>query len=62
VDFYGSEGGIDAVGLGAGLSAPLLGAVAKATDLVKLESLAAVVKNREALFKGHESTVVKALH
>ena len=62
VDFSGTEGGVDAVGLGSGIAAPLLGAVAKSTGLVKLESLAAVVKNKEALFKGHETTVIKNLH
>jgi oxalate oxidoreductase subunit delta len=61
VDFSGSEGGIDAVGLGAGLAAPLLGAFAKATNLVKVEDLAAVVKNKEALLDGHQATVVKTL-
>ncbi len=61
VDFSGTEGGVDAVGLGAGIAAPLLGAVAKTTGLVKLESLAEVVKNKNALYKGHETAVVKAL-
>ena len=61
VDFSGSEGGVDAVGLGAGLAAPLLGAFAKATGLVKVESLAAVVKNKEALLEGHRAAVIKAL-
>lgn len=61
VDFSGTEGGVDAVGLGAGIAAPLLGAVAKTTGLVKLESLADVVKNKNALYKGHETAVVKAL-
>ncbi len=61
VDFSGTEGGVDAVGLGAGLAAPILGAFAKATALVKLESLAEVVKNKEALLKGHQAAVVKAL-
>jgi hypothetical protein len=28
---------------------------------VKLENLAAVLKNKEALYKGHEQAVVKAL-
>jgi len=61
VDFSGTEGGVDTVGLGAGIAAPLLGAVAKTTGLVKLESLAEVVKNKNALYKGHETAVVKAL-
>lgn len=59
VDFSGTEGGVDTVGLGAGLAAPILGAVAKATKLVSVEDLAAVVKNKNALFRGHEATVVK---
>jgi 2-oxoacid:acceptor oxidoreductase gamma subunit (pyruvate/2-ketoisovalerate family) len=62
VDFSGTEGGVDTVGLGAGIAAPLLGAVAKTTGLVKLESLAGVVKNKSALYKGHETAVVKALN
>jgi oxalate oxidoreductase subunit delta len=61
VDFSGSEGGVDAVGLGAGLAAPILGALVRGTNLVKLENLAAVVKNKEALYKGHEQAVVKTL-
>ena len=61
VDFSGSEGGVDAVGVGAGIAAPLLGAVAKATGLVKLENLAAVVKNKDALYRGHEKAVVLAI-
>jgi oxalate oxidoreductase subunit delta len=62
VDFSGSEGGVDAVGVGAGIAAPLLGAVAKATGLVKLDNLAAVVKNKEALRQGHERAVVQSLN
>ncbi|HEU4386029.1 MAG TPA: 2-oxoacid:acceptor oxidoreductase family protein [Anaeromyxobacteraceae bacterium] len=62
VDFSGTEGGIDAVGLGAGLAAPILGAFAKATGLVKLDSLAQVVANKEALLKGHQAAVVKSLN
>ncbi len=61
VDFSGSEGGVDAVGLGAGMAAPILGAVVRGAGLVKLENLAAVVKNKEAMYKGHETAVVKNL-
>jgi 2-oxoacid:acceptor oxidoreductase gamma subunit (pyruvate/2-ketoisovalerate family) len=61
VDFSGTEGGIDAVGLGAGIAAPILGAFAKATKLVKLEKLANVVKNKDALYRGHETAVVHAV-
>jgi len=62
VDFSGSEGGIDAVGLGQGISAPILGALARGSKLVKLDHLAAVVKNTDALRKGHEQAVVKNLN
>ena len=62
VDFSGSEGGVDAVGLGAGMAAPILGALVRGTNLVKLENLAAVVKNKEAMYKGHETAVVKTLN
>jgi oxalate oxidoreductase subunit delta len=62
VDFSGSEGGVDAVGVGAGIAAPLLGAVVKATGLVKLDNVAAVVKNAEALRRGHEQAVVQSLN
>jgi 2-oxoacid:acceptor oxidoreductase gamma subunit (pyruvate/2-ketoisovalerate family) len=58
VDFSGSEGGIDATALGAGVAAPLLGAVARATGLVKLESLEQVVANKAALKSGYEQAVV----
>ena len=58
VDFSGSEGGIDATQLGAGIAAPLLGAVAKATGLVKLQSLEQVVANKAALKTGYEQAVV----
>ena len=62
VDFSGSEGGVDAVGLGQGISAPILGALAKGTNLVKLDNLAEVVMNKEALRKGHDQALVKNLN
>ena len=62
VDFSGSEGGVDAVGLGAGIAAPLLGAVAKTTDLVQLDTLGKVVKNTQALQRGFEQTVTQSLN
>jgi oxalate oxidoreductase subunit delta len=49
---------VDATKLGAGVAAPLLGAVAKATGLVKLESLEKVVANKAALKTGYEQAVV----
>jgi oxalate oxidoreductase subunit delta len=61
VDFSGSEGGIDSVGIGAGVAAPILGALVKGTQVVKLESLGKVVKNSEAMYKGYDQAKVKTL-
>ena len=62
IDFSGSEGGVDSLGIGQGISAPILGALAKGTALVKLENLEVVVKNKDALHKGHDQAVVQTLH
>ena len=62
IDFSGSEGGVDSLGIGQGISAPILGALARGTGLVKMENLDAVVKNRDALHKGHDQAVVMSLH
>lgn len=62
IDFSGSEGGVDSLGIGQGISAPILGALARGSDLVKLEHLDIVVKNKDALHKGHDQAVVKSLH
>jgi oxalate oxidoreductase subunit delta len=62
IDFSGSEGGVDSLGIGQGIAAPILGALARGTALVKLENLDAVVKNKDALRKGHDQAVVKMLH
>ena len=62
IDFSGSEGGVDSLGIGQGISAPLLGALARGTTLVKLENLDIVVKNKDALHKGYDQAVVHALH
>ena len=61
VDFSGSEGGIDSVGIGAGVAAPILGALVKGTKVVKLESLSKVVQNSEAMLKGYDQAQVKTL-
>jgi oxalate oxidoreductase subunit delta len=62
IDFSGSEGGVDSLGIGQGISAPILGALARGSNLVKLEHLDVVVKNKDALHKGHDQAVVKSLH
>ena len=53
VDFSGSEGGVDTAGLGAGIAAPILGAMARVTGMVKKESLAKIVSDVAALERGY---------
>jgi oxalate oxidoreductase subunit delta len=52
VDFSGSEGGVDAAGVGAGIAAPLLGAMAKVTGMAKKENIAKVITNVAAMERG----------
>ncbi len=53
VDFSGSEGGVDAAGIGAGIAAPILGAMARVTGLAKKENLAKIVSDVAALDRGY---------
>ncbi len=53
VDFSGSEGGVDTSGLGAGIAAPVLGAMARVTGMVKKDSLARIVSDVAALDRGY---------
>lgn len=61
LDFMGSEGGVEATAVGAGLSAPLVGAAAKACDKLKLESLVAVAANKAGVKEGNKQAAVKTL-
>ena len=61
LDFMGSEGGVEATAVGAGIAAVLVGAAAKATDRVKLEHLVEVAANRSAVREGNKTAVVKNL-
>jgi len=61
VDFSGTEGGVDAVGIGAGISAPILGAFAKVTGLVSKDSLAKVVKDVQAMERGYNEVNFQSL-
>jgi oxalate oxidoreductase subunit delta len=58
VDFSGTEGGVDATTLGAGISAPLVGAAMKATGLVELANVLEVVVNKDALQRGYDEAVI----
>ena len=59
VDFSGSEGGVDTAGLGAGIAAPILGAMAKVTGMVKKENLAKVVSDVAAMERGYQEVKIQ---
>jgi oxalate oxidoreductase subunit delta len=62
VDFSGSEGGVDASGIGAGISSPILGAMAKVTGMVKKENLAKVVSDVAAMERGYQEVKIQKFH
>lgn len=62
VDFSGSEGGVDASGLGAGIAAPIVGAMAKVTGMVKKENLAKVVSDVAAMERGYQQVHIQKFH
>ncbi len=59
VDFSGSEGGVDAAGVGGGIAAPILGAMAKASGMVRKESLAKFVSDVAAMERGYREVKIK---
>ena len=59
VDFSGSEGGVDTAGLGAGIAAPIVGAMAKVTGMVKKENLAKVVSDVAAMERGYQEVKIQ---
>ena len=59
VDFSGSEGGIDAVGIGAGIAAPIVGAMAKVSGMIKKEDLAKIVKDVSGMEKGFKEVKLR---
>ncbi len=59
VDFSGSEGGVDAAGVGAGIAAPILGAMVKVTGLVKKESLSKIISDVASMERGYKEVKVK---
>jgi Pyruvate/2-oxoacid:ferredoxin oxidoreductase gamma subunit len=59
VDFSGSEGGVDAAGLGAGIAAPIIGAMAKVTNMVKKETLAKIVSDVAGLERGYKEVNIQ---
>jgi oxalate oxidoreductase subunit delta len=59
VDFSGSEGGVDAAGLGAGIAAPILGAMAKVAGMVKKENLAKIISDVAAMERGYNEVRIQ---
>ena len=59
VDFSGSEGGVDTAGIGAGIAAPLLGAMAKVTGMVKKENIAKIITNVAAMERGFNEVKIQ---
>ena len=61
IDFMGSEGCVEVASVGAGISAPLVGAAAKVCDLFTVENVVKVAANKDAVQKGYDAASVKAL-
>jgi Pyruvate/2-oxoacid:ferredoxin oxidoreductase gamma subunit len=62
IDFSGSEGGVDATGIGKGIAAPIVGAIAKVTGLIKKEHLAKVVSDVSGMERGYNEVKIKHLN
>ena len=61
VDFSGSEGGVDTSGIGKGIAAPSVGAIAKVTGLIKKENLAKIVSDVSGMERGYNEVKIKKL-
>ncbi len=59
VDFSGSEGGVDAAGIGAGIAAPILGAMVKVTGMVQKESLSKIISDVASMERGYKEVQVQ---
>jgi Pyruvate/2-oxoacid:ferredoxin oxidoreductase gamma subunit len=59
VDFSGSEGGVDAAGVGGGMAAAMAGAFARVSGMVKKETLAKIVKDVAGMEKGYEQVKLR---
>ena len=61
IDFSGSEGGVDTSGIGKGIAAPVVGAVAKVTGMIKKENLAKVVSDVSGMERGYNEVKIRKL-
>jgi oxalate oxidoreductase subunit delta len=61
VDFSGSEGGVDVSGIGKGIAAPVVGAMAKVTGMIKKENLAKIVSDVSGMERGYNEVKIRKL-
>ncbi len=61
IDFSGSEGGVDTAGIGKGIAAPIVGAVAKVTGMIKKENLAKVASDVSGMERGYNEVKIRKL-
>jgi oxalate oxidoreductase subunit delta len=59
IDFSGSEGGVDVSGIGKGIAAPIVGAIAKVTGMIKKENLAKIVSDVSGMERGYNEVTIK---
>jgi oxalate oxidoreductase subunit delta len=59
IDFSGSEGGVDATGIGKGIAAPIVGAIAKVTGMIKKDNLAKIVSDVSGMERGYNEVKIK---
>jgi len=62
IDFSGSGGGGDTAGIGKGIAAPVVGAVAKVTGMIKKENLAKVVSDVSGMERGFNEVKIRKLN
>jgi Pyruvate/2-oxoacid:ferredoxin oxidoreductase gamma subunit len=61
IDFSGSEGGVDTSGIGKGIAAPMVGAMAKVTGMAKKENLAKITSDVSGMKRGYNEVKIKKL-
>jgi len=61
IDFSGSEGGVDTSGIGKGIAAPMVGAMAKVTGMAKKANLAKIVSDVSGMERGFNEVKIRKL-
>jgi len=62
IDFSGSEGGVDTSGIGKGIAAPMVGAMAKVTGMAKKANLAKIVSDVSGMERGYNEVKIRKLN